>query len=226
MRLNTSWEVFRALDARSEKTSDELAGWSTDQATRKRAEEAAVHQLERQTKDCYHNRTFEPFLRLLLEIRSIVYDYYVPKKFVGAFTKDITIVCKQRCKQCFDWLSSTRPLIVRLKLKYRRSQHVPAVVLAGRPEVLDDRRERVRLVAAIMLRGGEGLKKERVELFFAARKPHDVDHLETWLNQALGRAEASDFEDEMVDGRSFRMLSRLPFDELPPKTCQGTESRT
>ncbi|PPJ50292.1 hypothetical protein CBER1_04901 [Cercospora berteroae] len=129
MKNKTSPEVIRALDARADKTLNELAEIEQEiegllgRRSRLRLTNYFVQQ---QIEEWHYNRKFEPFLRLPLEIRQMVYDHYVPyDTFISAYTEPIILVCKQVREEFLDWLAINRPLLVPLWLKYSSSGSTP-----------------------------------------------------------------------------------------------------
>lgn len=129
MKNKTSPEVIRALDARAEKTRDELLEieeeieWLLGRRSRLRL---ANYFVQQQIEEWHYNRKFEPFFRLPLEIRRMVYGHYVAEDtFLSAYDEPIVLVCKQVREEFLDWLGIDRPLLVPLKLKYSSSGSVP-----------------------------------------------------------------------------------------------------
>ncbi|GIZ44797.1 hypothetical protein CKM354_000798400 [Cercospora kikuchii] len=119
MRAKTSTEVIRALDARAEKTQDELEAVEAQirrLKRRRRQLQLTDYHVQRQIEQWHYNRKFEPFLRLPLEIRQIVYGYYAsPWTFLGAYYQAIGIVSKQVRDEFLSWLGINRPLFVSLR---------------------------------------------------------------------------------------------------------------
>ncbi|CAK1365010.1 hypothetical protein CB0940_08641 [Cercospora beticola] len=129
MKNRTSPEVIRALDARAEKTQDELLEieeeieWLLGRRSRLQLTNYFV---QKQIEEWHYNRKFEPFLRLPLEIRQMVYDHYIAQDtFLSAYDEPIVFVCKQMREEFLDWLGINRPLLVPLKLKYSSSGSAP-----------------------------------------------------------------------------------------------------
>lgn len=116
MRSNTSPEVIRKLNARTEQTCDELAAVDAElmqlQARQKQLEhrrwrlEHAKFCLQRQTHAWNFNRKLERFLHFPPEIREIIYSYYFPSTdtFAEGCKNIITLVSQQIRDEVIDWL--------------------------------------------------------------------------------------------------------------------------
>lgn len=146
-----TFEVVRDWYTQRTETDDELAIVNAQVKSllcrQQQLRDKRIH-LRQSIKLWNAKRTFDPFLRLPLEIREMIYDRYASKNkhFHALYAENIALACKQVREEYFNWLGWNRPMVLQMLFGILLRRPVPERPRSLWPEMPGQILERGRLL--------------------------------------------------------------------------------